>query len=200
MSYVKNGLTVSVSVTANTDWHVRSGCFGIGDKCVFVVQGCSISPGAAGSISGPSSVCQYLGQKVTIVYHEQVVEVFIHNMKRIAVEETCRLTDTQPPEHMPESHLKYKEQKGWNEDDFICKAERIGEQTRIAINKLLGAKAFIEQTYDGCLGVLRLADKYGNDRLEAACRRANTGSRINYKILTTYLKTILIKSRKRKLS
>jgi len=40
----------------------------------------------------------------------------------------------------------------------IYKAERIGEQTKIAINKLLGAKAFIEQTYDGCLGVLRLAD------------------------------------------
>ena len=138
---------------------------------------------------------QYLGQKVTIVYDEQVVEVFIDNMKRIAVHKRDyrRNGYTTLPEHMPESHLKYKEQKGWNEDDFIIKASRIGEQTKIAINKLLGAKAFIEQTYDGCLGVLRLADKYGNDRLEAACRRANTGSRINYKILHNILKNNLDK-------
>ena len=138
---------------------------------------------------------QYIGQKVTIVYDEQVVEVFIDNMKRIAVHRRdCRRNGyTTLPEHMPESHLKYKEQKGWNEDDFIYKAERIGEQTRISMSKLLGSKAFIEQTYDGCLGVLRLADKYGNDRLEAACRRANTGSRINYKILHNILKNNLDK-------
>jgi exonuclease III len=34
---------------------------------------------------------------------------------------------------------------------------------------------------------------YGNDRLEAACRRANTGSRINYKILHNILKNNLDK-------
>jgi len=138
---------------------------------------------------------QYIGQKVTIVYDEQVVEVFIDNLKRIAVHKRdCRRNGyTTLPEHMPEAHLKYKEQKGWTEDDFISKASKIGEQTKIAINKMLGAKAFIEQTYDGCLGVLRLADKYGNDRLEAACKRANTGSRINYKTLHSILKNNLDK-------
>jgi len=138
---------------------------------------------------------QYIGQEVIIVYDEQIVEVFIDIIKRIAVHmrDYRRNGYTTLPEHMPESHLKYKEQKGWNEDDFIYKAERIGEQTRISMTRLLGSKAFIEQTYDGCLGVLRLADKYGNDRLEAACRRANTGSRINYKILHNILKNNLDK-------
>jgi hypothetical protein len=138
---------------------------------------------------------QYIDQEVIIVYDEQIVEVFIDIIKRIAVHrrDYRRNGYTTLPEHMPESHLKYKEQKGWNEDDFIYKAERIGEQTRISMSKLLGSKAFIEQTYDGCLGVLRLADKYGNDRLEAACRRANTGSRINYKILHNILKNNLDK-------
>jgi hypothetical protein len=138
---------------------------------------------------------QYIGHEVVIVYDEKVVEVFIDNLKRIAVHKRdCRRYGyTTLAEHMPESHLKYREQKGWTEDDFIAKASKIGEQTKIAINKLLGAKAFIEQTYDGCLGVLRLADKYGNDRLESACRRANTGSRINYKILHNILKNNLDK-------
>ena len=138
---------------------------------------------------------QYIGHEAIIVYDDQVVEIFIGNMLRVAVHKRdCRRNGyTTLAEHMPESHLRYKEQKGWTEEDFISRASRIGEQTEIAINNLLGSKAFIEQTYDGCLGVLRLADKYGNDRLEAACKRANTGSRINYKIIHNILKNNLDK-------
>jgi transposase len=138
---------------------------------------------------------QYIGHEAIIVYDDQVVEIFIGNMQRIAVHKRdCRRNGyTTLAEHMPESHLRYKEQKGWTEEDFISRASRIGEQTELTINNLLGSKAFIEQTYDGCLGVLRLAEKYGNDRLEAACRRANTGSRINYKIIHNILKNNLDK-------
>jgi hypothetical protein len=138
---------------------------------------------------------QYIGQDAIIVYDEQEVEIFISNMQRIAVHkrDIRRNGYTTLIEHMPQSHQRYKEQKGWTEDDFILRASRIGEQTEIAINSLLGSKAFIEQTYDGCLGVLRLAEKYGNERLEAACKRANTGSRINYKIVNNILKNNLDK-------
>lgn len=94
---------------------------------------------------------------------------------------------------MPESHRRYKEQKGWTEDDFTLRASRIGEQTEIAIKRLMESKSFIEQTYDGCIGVLRLAEKYGNTRLEAACKRANMGSRINYKTIQNILKNNLDK-------
>jgi len=57
MSYVKNGLTVTVSVTQNNGYTVRSGCLIIGDKCALVSQGCHLQPGNAGSISGESTVC-----------------------------------------------------------------------------------------------------------------------------------------------
>ena len=138
---------------------------------------------------------QYIGQEVIIVYDELEVEIFIDKMQRIAAHrrDYHRNGYTTVPEHMPKSHLKYKEQKGWNEEDFMNRASRIGEQTAISINRLLASKAFIEQTYDGCLGVLRLADKFGNERLEAACRRANTGSRINYKTIHNILKNNLDK-------
>jgi len=138
---------------------------------------------------------QYIGREISIVYDELVVEIFTDTMTRIAVHKRDyrRNGYTTLSEHMPESHQRYKEQKGWGEDDFLARASVIGEQTEMAINKLLGSKAFIEQTYDGCLGVLRLADKYGNDRLEAACRRANAGSRINYKTLNNILKNNLDK-------
>jgi len=110
---------------------------------------------------------QYIGKEVTMVYDDQIVEVFIENLNRIAIHKRnySRNGYTTLAEHMPLSHLKYHEQKGWTEDDFIARASKIGEQTEKIINKLLGSKTFIEQTYDGCLGVLRLADKYGSERL-----------------------------------
>lgn len=138
---------------------------------------------------------QYIGQEVVIVYDDQEVEIFIKTMHRIAIHQRDfrRNGYTTLLEHMPESHIRYKEQRGWTEEDFIFRASRIGEQTKIAISHLLASKAFIEQTYDGCLGVLRLADKYGKERLEAACRRANTGSRINYRIIQNILSNNLDK-------
>ena len=85
-------------------------------------------------------------------------------------------------EHRPESHQKYLEQKGWTPDDFTAKASAIGEFTEKVICNMLASKTFIEQTYDGCLGILRLGDKYGKQRLEAACKRAMQGSRVSYRI------------------
>jgi hypothetical protein len=138
---------------------------------------------------------QYIGQEVIIVYDEQEVEIFIGKMQRIAVHrrDLRRNGYTTLAEHMPESHRRYKEQKGWTEEDFTIRASRIGEQTEIAIHRLLSSKSFIEQTYDGCLGVLRLGTKYGNERLEAACKRANIGNTINYKTIHNILKNNLDK-------
>jgi len=48
------------------------------------------------------------------------------------------------------------------------------------ISKILEQKIFIEQTYNSCLGVFRLGEKYGNDRLEEACRRAMLGYKVTY--------------------
>ena len=76
--------------------------------------------------------------------------------------------NTTLPEHRPESHRRYLEQRGWCQDDFIEMATRVGENTSISINKLLESRSFVEQTYDSCIGVLQLGKKYGNDRLEAA--------------------------------
>ena len=131
---------------------------------------------------------QYTGQDVNLVYDENVVEVFL-NMKRIAVHNRNyrRNGYTTLKEHRPESHQRYLEQKGWTPDDFITMAAKVGEHTENAIRNMLLSKNFIEQTYDGCIGILRLGDKYGKPRLEAACRRALYGNNINYRIIKNIL-------------
>jgi transposase len=138
---------------------------------------------------------QYVGQQTSIVYDETVVEIFLVNLQRIAVHprDTRRYGYTTLPEHRPESHRRYLEQRGWCQDDFTEMASRIGENTRKAIESLLTSRFFVEQTYDSCIGVLQLGKKYGNQRLEAACKRANHGSRITYKIIKSILENNLEK-------
>jgi len=135
---------------------------------------------------------EYIGQQTRIIYDSEVVEVFI-GLKRIAVHQRSfrRNRYTTLPEHMPESHQRYRQQRGYTGDDFLEQASLIGTETSLTIERILASRAFPEQTYDACLGTLRLADKYGKDRLEAACCRANKGMRVNYKTLLSILKNNL---------
>lgn len=138
---------------------------------------------------------QYVGQETNIVYDEEVVEVFLDNFQRIAIHirDTRRYGYSTLTEHRPESHRRYLEQRGWCQDDFIQMASRIGENTSKSIEKILSSKVFVEQTYDSCIGVLQLGKKYGNDRLEAACKRASQGNRITYRIIKNILENNLDK-------
>jgi len=73
------------------------------------------------------------------------------------------------PAHMPEKHKAYSE---WNTERFLSWAKSIGESTVIVINAILSSHKIEQQGYRSCIGVLKLADKYGAQRLEAACVKA----------------------------
>jgi hypothetical protein len=88
---------------------------------------------------------------------------------------------------MPPNHHAYWLQKGWNKEDFQKQANAIGENTYQVTLRILDNPQFIEQSYNSCLGIFRLANKYGKDRLENACKRALTGNSINYKTIETIL-------------
>ena len=55
------------------------------------------------------------------------------------------------------------------------------------MDKVLKARAYTEQTFNACKGILRLHKQYGSSRLEAACRRALAGNTFNYKTLQNIL-------------
>ncbi len=72
-------------------------------------------------------------------------------------------------EHRPPQHKHYLD---WTPERFLSWAQKIGPATRKLIHTRLNAKVHPEQAYRSCLGILGLAKRYGNDRLEAACLRA----------------------------
>ncbi len=66
-------------------------------------------------------------------------------------------------------------------------AEQIGAATKEYVGKVLESKRFTEQTFNACLGILRLAKSYGAARLEAACGRALGGNTYTYRTLRNIL-------------
>jgi hypothetical protein len=110
-------------------------------------------------------------KKVRIAYTDRVVEIY-HNNLRIATHRRDRRAHqyTTNPDHMPSHHRIVSE---WNPGRFLKWAAQIGEQTQSLIAAVLKAREVPEQAYRSCLGILNLARKYGPQRLEAACARAN---------------------------
>jgi transposase len=136
----------------------------------------------------------HIGKTVTAVYDSDTVEIYLQ-FQRIALHKRGYKKHgyTTLKEHMPEGHQRYFEQRGWTADYFLRQAAAIGTSAKGYIEQLLKGKHFTEQTYNACLGILRLGKQYGKERLENACRRALEGNVFTYRTIDTILKNNLDK-------
>lgn len=131
---------------------------------------------------------QYIGKDVKVVYDSRQVEIYF-DLSRIAlhIRNYRKHAYSTQKNHMPEKHLHYQQSQGWNEEYFLERGKSIGENTLLVIKKIISSRQFTEQTYNACLGILRLKEKYGQERLEAASKRALLGASINYKAVSNIL-------------
>ena len=93
-------------------------------------------------------------------------------------------------EHMPESHRHYAD---WTPDRIIDWAAKTGEATKKLIENFIASRAHPQQGYRTSLGILRLGDAHGKDRLEAAAERALALGSTSYRSLASILKNGLDK-------
>jgi transposase len=137
---------------------------------------------------------QHVGKKVKVFYDQRVVEVYLEG-ERIAlhVRKSHNKAYTTLAEHMPPHHQRMQQIKGFNREDLLAQAARIGTAAVQAATLMLENSIYIEQNYKACFGMLMLQKKYGRDRLEAACSRALQGSRINYTMIKNILEAGLDK-------
>jgi len=98
------------------------------------------------------------------------IEVF-HASKRVAshLRSPRHGSHTTDAAHMPASHRAHLE---WTPGRFLNWAVQVGPNTRDLVRHLLTNRPHPEMGYRSCLGLLSLAKRYGNPRLEAACARA----------------------------
>jgi transposase len=120
-----------------------------------------------------------------VVYISQVVEIF-HDNIRIAFHKRDRTAGdyTTEEKHMPAHHRFYD---GWSPQRMIDWAEKIGPEVKRMIVKVLESRKHPEQAYKVCLGIINLSKKYGNPRLNKACRRAIEFNNYSYKAVKNIL-------------
>lgn len=127
-----------------------------------------------------------IGQTVDIRFNAHTVEIF-RKAKRVASHRRSlqRGGHTTVTEHMPKAHqragnLTPKRLLGWAQD--------IGPETEVWVQVVLKRRPHPEQGFRTCLGALKLAKRYGNDRLNAACKRALRVHAFSYRSLDSMLK------------
>jgi transposase len=118
-------------------------------------------------------------EEVYVRATQSTIEIFFKD-RRVASHRrlNARGRHTTVPDHMPPAHQKYLE---WSPERFIRWAETIGPQTAHLVQGLLESRKHPQQAYRSCLGLLRLAKRYGEDRVEAACGRALPAGICSYK-------------------
>ena len=133
---------------------------------------------------------QHVGAKAEVIYSSKTVEIYIDH-QRVAIH--SRLFSrgnyryqTQET-HMPRAHQEWKKAQGYNGEYFLGEAEKIGPATRWAIQDILLRKIHQAQTYNSCKGVLSLAKKYSDERIEKAAQRCQKVGKVSYSMLKRIL-------------
>jgi transposase len=113
------------------------------------------------------------------------LEIF-HLGSRVAchVRSHVRGGRTTQPEHMPSTHRAHAE---WTPSRILGWAATVGENTRALCDVILRERRHPEWGYRSCLGLFRLAKKYGDARVEAASARALFAGARSYRHVLTIL-------------
>jgi transposase len=129
---------------------------------------------------------QLVGQEVLLRYTSSTVEV-LHHDRRVAshLRDDRRGRHTTINEHMPKSHQEYL---SWTPSRIIETAKKIGAETAGMVEEIMKSRQHPEQGYRACLGIIRLARVYSNERLESACARGRKIGAKSYTSVASILK------------
>ena len=130
-----------------------------------------------------------LKQEVDVRLTSRVVEIFLRG-KRVASHVRCAQGKghVTTPDHMPTAHQQYLE---WTPERLVRWGLKNGPSTSQVMEKIMGQRAHPQQGFRSCLGVMRLAKEFGDERLEAACQRALAIHSPSYKSIQSILKSKL---------
>jgi transposase len=110
---------------------------------------------------------KYCGELIDLWFNQHTVECYFEG-ERIAMHLYSNLAGKQSTisHHMPKRHRIHTEQ---SKERYLRWANQVGTCTHIVVKKILDEKPHPEQAYRSCLGILKLAKRYGESRLEQAC-------------------------------
>ena len=136
---------------------------------------------------------QHVRAQVDVRFTQNTIEVYLKG-ERIASHQKLPKLDiyrgkhTTISEHMPKAHQRYAE---WTPQRIIDWAAKTGENTARVVEAIMASRPHPEMGFRSCLGIMRLGKTFGNERLEAACRRASFFRAFSYKSVEAILKNNL---------
>jgi transposase len=86
---------------------------------------------------------------------------------------------------MPKSHREYLK---WTPERLLNWAAKTGPSVAELAQLIMESRAHPQQGFRSILGILRLSKQYGQERLEAACKRALAINAKSYKSVKSILK------------
>ena len=126
---------------------------------------------------------QLIGETLDVKVTPTLVEIF-RKGRPVAAHRRSEARYTTVPEHMPSAH---REHRRWSPPRLVARAHTLGPHVSELVDQLLSSRVHPEQGYRPCLGIVRLADRYGAPRLDAACRRALAFAAVSYKSVKAIL-------------
>lgn len=127
-----------------------------------------------------------VGQPVEIRATERIVEI-LHKGARVASHARQygpRGSALIAEEHRPRAHREYGK---WPPERVLSWAESVGSHVGELARAILARRTHPETGYRACLGVIRLADRFGRERLDVACGRAVKLESPTYKTVAAML-------------
>ena len=128
---------------------------------------------------------QHVGSAVELRITATTLEV-LHKRQRITAHARSHRSGgfTTVAEHMPASHRAHRQ---WTPAKLIAWGQRVGAATAGVVRWQMEHRPHPEQGYRACLGLMRLARQYGDERLEAACARAQSIRAPHYRSVKSIL-------------
>ncbi len=128
----------------------------------------------------------YVRQTLEARITPNLIEV-LYQGKRIASHLRSMLEGrhTTVREHMPRAHQKHLD---WTPERLVGWATKTGPATAKVVDTIMTSRPHPQHGFRPCLGIMRLGKHYGDERLEAACRRAVALSACGYKSIESILK------------
>ena len=132
--------------------------------------------------------CALMNSRVDVRATATVIEIWQCGVRVTSHERSYgpRGTAVTEPEHRPRAH---REWGNWPPERLVGWAEQIGAKTAEVVAAILTHRTHPETGRRACLGLMRMAEKYSPERLEAASGRAMAIKSPTYKSVEAILKT-----------
>jgi transposase len=127
-----------------------------------------------------------VGKQLDVRLTAHTVEL-LHRARRVASHRRSSRqgAHTTVSAHMPKPHREYAR---WTPQRLVRWAEKTGPATAELIASVMASRPHPQQGFRSCLGIMRLGQSYGAERLEAAARRALRIDARSYRSLHSILK------------